>query len=359
MLTPTAGGPSYYALDASGSAAGWASSGLTLAGTVNVEVNGSSTATAPVIDFTQLPGNSLSIPTGPTTAPINIGFSSSLLEASGTLTLGISQFAYISGDFAFLEGPTQTVTLQNATTETVSTLEIGVSNVYAFAGVNGPYWVMSGNGSIRGPTSSDAMGVALSQASFALALMKPTAAGSTVSYLALKATGSVALVGLSELSLSANNLSIEVNQASDTNADDPNPPAINLTASGISVPIDSNPADNIPLNFAAGPLLAASGTVSISISQFVSITGSVAFTKSAGQNLTLSDNTTIDNASVLTVVPSGVFAFAGVGGPYWMTGPGGSIEAPSSSSAVGVVLANVSFGLAILECRAARQASMP
>ncbi len=361
LLTPTAGGPTYYALEASGSAqlVGVQVDGkaLTLMGSINVEVNGveangSASAATPVIDFSQLPGNSLSIPTGPTTSPINIGYSSSLLEASGSVTLGIASFAYISGDFAFLQGSNQMVTLANNTTEMVSTLEIGVSNVYAFAGVNGPYWMMNDDGSIRAPPSSAAMGVALSQAGFALALLKPvTTSGtpSTISYLALQATGSVALVGVPNLTLSANNLSIEVNQVSDSNSSDPANWPINLTASDITVPVDSNPADNIPLNFASGSFLEAQGTVSITISQFVSITGSVAFTQSTAKTLTLSDGTTIASASVLTVGASHVYAFAGVGGPYWMTGPGGSIEAPLDSSAVGVALANVSFGLALLE----------
>ncbi len=352
LLTPTAGGSTtYYALDASGSAQLVGVSGLTLAGSLAVEVNGSSSASTPVIDFSQLPGNSLAIPTGSTTAPINIGFSSPLLEVSGSLTLGISSFAFITGQFAFLQGPTQTVTLDNSTTETVSTLEVGVSNVYAFAGVNGPYWVMSGNGSIRGPTSTDAMGVAVSQASLGLALMKPvpTTGDSTptVSYLALKATGSVALIGIPDITLSANNISVEVNEATDPN--NPNPPAVNLAASNISIPTDTNPADNIPLNFASGAVLAAQGTVSLAISQFVSITGSVAFTKGTAQNLTLSDGTTLTGASMLTVGAGGVYAFAGVGGPYWMTGPGGSVEAPIGSSAVGVALGTVSFGLALVQ----------
>ncbi len=353
LLTPTAGGSTtYYALDASGSAQLVGINGLTLMGSLAVEVNGSSSASTPVIDFSQLSGNSLAIPTGPTSAPINIGYSSPLLEVSGSLTLGISSFAYITGQFAFLQGPTQTVTLDNSTTETVSTLEVGVSNVYAFAGVNGPYWTMSG-GSIRGPTSTDAMGVAVSQASLGLALMKPVPTTGdptpTISYLALKATGSVALIGIPDITLSANNISVEVNEATDSNTSDPNPPAVNLATSNLSIPTDTNPADNIPLNFASGAVLAASGTVSLAISQFVSITGSVAFTKGTAQSLTLSDGTTLTGASILTVGASGVYAFAGVGGPYWMTGPGGSVEAPIGSSAVGVALGNVSFGLALIQ----------
>ena len=161
FLSPTAsGGTSYYALSASGTAALVGESGLTLLGTLGVQVNRASTASAPVIDFTQLPGNSLPIPTGPSSPPVDLNFSTNLLRAYGSLTLSISQFASISGNFDFEKGATQSVTVgtSDPVTENMSVMEVGVSNVYAFAGVNGPYWVMNGNGSIRGPTASESLG---------------------------------------------------------------------------------------------------------------------------------------------------------------------------------------------------------
>ena len=243
FLTPTtAGGTSYYALKASGSAQLVGVGGVTLIGSLELEVNRASSASAPVIDFTQLPGNSLPIATGPGSSPVDIDFSANVLQASGSVTLIVSQFAYVSGSFSFEKGATQTVTLQDGTTEAVSGLEVGASNVYAFAGVNGPYWVMNPNGTIRGPTSSEnvgAMGVAISQGSLGLALMEPVPTTAnpnpTISYLALKVSGSVAFVGISGLTLSANNLTIEDNQASDSNASDPTPPTVNLTASPLSL----------------------------------------------------------------------------------------------------------------------------
>ena len=271
---------------------------LTLTGSVEVDVNGSSSSSTPVVDFSQFPGNSLSIPTGTGQTPVNLDFATKLFQATGNLTLSVGSFAILSGDFSFQEGPTQTVTIGQttpATTEEVSTLEVGISNVYGFAGENGPYWVMGADGWIRGPTADSALGVVLSDASLGLALMKPvptTADPSpTISYLALAATGSVQFVGIPDVTLAANNLSIEVNQASDTSNPNGDTPPVNLIASPLSVPTDSNPADNVPLNFAAGSVLEAQGTASITISQFVSITGSIAIQQGgAPQSLTLSDN---------------------------------------------------------------------
>ncbi len=198
-------------------------SGLTLAGSLEVDLNRATDGTSPVVDFTRLSGNGLAIATGAATPAVTLGFSGNLLQASGSLTLGISGFAYITGNFAFQKGGSRTVTLQDSTTRAVSVLDVGVSDVYAFAGVNGPYWINNPGEPIRGPTMGEsvgAMGVALSNASLGLALMKPVPTTSnpnpTISYLALKVSGSVAFVGISGLTLSANNLSIEVNQASDS-----------------------------------------------------------------------------------------------------------------------------------------------
>ena len=165
----------------------------------------------------------------------------------------------------------------------------------------------------------------------------------------MKVSGSVAFVGINGLTLSANNLSIEVNQATDSQNPNSTVPAVNLTSSSISIPTDANPADNIPLNFASGPILAAQGTVTIAISQFVYLTGSVSFTKGGTQTVTLTGGGGTKDVSVLTVGASNVYAFAGIGGPYWVTNPDGSVQAPSSTTAVGVALGNLSFGLALLE----------
>ena len=75
-------------------------------------------------------------------------------------------------------------------------LKIGASNVNLFAGVGG-------------------QGLQLSQVDFGIALFKPTTVGSKSSYFAFKATAkSVALVGIDGVTISANNLVVEVNSAS-------------------------------------------------------------------------------------------------------------------------------------------------
>src|SRR4029077_16974602 len=82
-------GRSYYALDASGSAALVGVPGLTLSGTIDVQVNHASTGSA--VDFSQLVGGKLSIPTG--AGNVDLAFTGDLLRAAGSLTLSLDGFA--------------------------------------------------------------------------------------------------------------------------------------------------------------------------------------------------------------------------------------------------------------------------
>src|SRR5262249_15197355 len=99
--------------------------------------------------------------------------------------------------------------LQSLTpTKQVSTLTVGAANVNVFIGANGP------------ASNPGAIGLSISNASFGLALLKPTLATDHSSYYGLKATAAgVSLVGgdiNSIMDLSVNGLSIEVNGGTDT-----------------------------------------------------------------------------------------------------------------------------------------------
>jgi hypothetical protein len=66
------------------------------------------------------------------------------LLVSGSLTLGISEFVYASGNFAFEQDTIDTVTLDNnISLENLSLLKIGASDVKVFVGTGGPYFVDS------------------------------------------------------------------------------------------------------------------------------------------------------------------------------------------------------------------------
>ena len=96
-----------------------------------------------------------------------------LIEASGSLSLGVFGFFYLGGNFAFTK-TTDTVTLSDGTSQPVSLLTVGASNVNAFAGINGPY-ILSDNGTPSNyaddTVNTGAIGLSLHGVNFGLAMM--------------------------------------------------------------------------------------------------------------------------------------------------------------------------------------------
>jgi len=160
------------------------------------------------------------------------------------------------------------------------------------------------------------------------------------SFFALKATGSVALIGITGLTASIDTATIEINDArpATTGAI---PHAINFSAHPLVVA--TGPATSQTLDF-AGPLFRASGNVKISIGGFVYLAGSVTFEK--GTTLTaqpLTGGGTVD-LTALTIAATGVNAFVGNG----FVDANGDGILDTGTSAIGLSLSGVSFGLALL-----------
>ena len=314
LMSEIGGSRKFTALDASGTVTlvGMPSS-LGFSGTVEIKVNNGSGANP--VDFTKLPSGKLSIPTsaGPSPSTVDLAFTGQLLEIDGSLTLTIDSYLSLTGNFAFVSGGTTDVTNTAGHTATgASVLTIGASGVNAFFGANG-------------------LGLSLTNASLALALIKPAAPldGAT-SFLALRAAGNVSLVGVTGLTASMQNVVVEVNEASGTG------PALNLSLNPISVP--TGPSSHVDLAFTGG-LFSATGTLKLSIGSFVYLEGTVTVNK--GGTLTgakLSDGTTAPSLDKLTIGATGVNVFVGVGATDAL-GTGG----------IGVSLQNVSFGLVLLK----------
>ncbi len=317
-------GRSYYALSASGGAALVGVPGITLSGTVQVQVNSASTGTA--VDFTQLAAGKLSIPTAAgTSAPtVDLAFTGGLLQVSGSLTLSIDGFASISGSFAFQQGGTVNVTTEGGGTGTATALEIGASNASAFFGVGAD-----------NPSGPGAMGLSITGVTFGLALLKATAPiNGATSFVALKASGNVSLVGITGLTASITNASVSVNEAYDA-AGNVIAQAVNFTGHNLSIATGGTP---VVLDF-AGSTFEAQGTISLAIGSFVYVSGTVAFTKGSTLNdVALSGSGLTPDLSLLTVGASNANIFVGVGASD-STGAGG----------IGLSLTGVTFGLALLK----------
>ncbi|HKI92981.1 MAG TPA: hypothetical protein VJ986_11835, partial [Gaiellaceae bacterium] len=337
----------YTALKGSGAAALYGVSGITLEGTLEVQANlatdkANPSRAPPAIDFTQLSGGGLAVPTGPSSSVL-LDFSGGVVKASGSVTLALGGFAYVTGKFAFQQGTTGTpITLSNGHTGTASVTTVGVSDAYAFFGTGGPYWDSNGDGVVSpGETpSAGAMGLAIGHVSLALALVKADAGQFTsdgfTSGFALEASGSVSLVGISAITASIQSVKLSLNQATSTSG-----AAVDWKASfgGTGLSVDTGGGNSTLLD-QTGPIFQASGSITIAIGGFVYLQGNVAFTKGAQKTVTLAGGGT-DTVDVLTVGASGVTAFVGVNGPP-----------ATSSSAIGLSLTGVNFALALMKSTA-------
>src|SRR5262249_54281704 len=174
-------------------------------------------------------GASIAVGSVVSTPAADLDFSGTILKATGLVTLSIGDFVYVSGNFGFEKGANiPSVNLTDGTNgpghpETTATnlsvLKIGASNVHAFVGLGGPYWIDSNqDGKIDStdlPATTGATGLVIDDFSFALALLKP-ASDPTRSYYALTADAkSIKLVGVPGLVLSADSVHVEVNGSND------------------------------------------------------------------------------------------------------------------------------------------------
>lgn len=164
-----------------------------------------------------------------------------LISASvNNATLTLSEFVHVSGSFAFEKGTVETVNVTGglvtgaaqgllddlnidipsdlpldiipatgATTADLAFMTIGAANVHAFVGLGGPYWV---DGIVDGDINEDAIGLVINDFDFGLAIMTPTNPLDFVKYFSLKATAEeVSLVGIDDITLTAEKLTVEVN----------------------------------------------------------------------------------------------------------------------------------------------------
>ncbi|MCX7258156.1 MAG: hypothetical protein NTZ64_15960, partial [Polaromonas sp.] len=305
-----------------GSAAFIGVDGMTIAAdSVEVQINRQG-ADASVVDFAQ---QNLLVKTGPASdlALTMNGKSGQLLQASGHLNVDLFGFVQLDGNFAIQKSTLDAgVTLSDGKKSgALNLLTIGASNVRAFAGLNGG--------------QSSATGLELSGVSFGLALMSAKATPAR-SWTSLQASASsAAFIGVDGLSVSADSLSLSVNQAAQLND-----AVVDYSAGKTALSIATGPSSKIALsmNGANGEMLSASGNLTLDVFGFFQASGGFAIEKRS-DTVVLSDGSATQSASsitvdLLTIGGSGIDAFAGLHG--------------GTADALGLSLSNVSFGLALI-----------
>jgi hypothetical protein len=187
-------------------------------------------------------------------------------------TIGIADFFRLDGNFG-IESSTRSLKLSDDSTVDVNVLSIAGQDVSGFAGVNGG--------------TANAAGLSLTNVDFgfvtAVDTLDPTRRWKT-----LQATAdSVAVLGIPDVTIAGSNLVVNINR----------PDLDGLVANYAAAPLDIQLAGGqtytINLNGANGPLLEAAGTLTVSVSDFFTVTGSFALRRAAA-NVTLADGTTAD-----------------------------------------------------------------
>jgi hypothetical protein len=335
---------SWYAIKASGDAALLGVDGLVLSGTLNVTVNGIDTTLAPysTLDFSDADVWNVTVGENP-----RITFDDlieTVVEVRGSLVLGVEEYVFISGEFAFRKGDALLdVVLSDGMARTVSALTVGARNVNIFVGTG--YDIEK-----TFAAQTDLVGLKISNGFVALALLQsvdivtglPIAVGAANAgaYTALNAGGDVQLVGIDGLTLAAYDFEVKYNAANIGRT-------INFDANNLIVPTGLDAANDVTLSMAA-EILEVTGFAVITIDQYVFLSGTVTFSK--GLVIPAMANPTTKNFAVTQISGSNINAFIGVGGPYFQLDiPNRTSLVPANvGNAVGVAVEGISFDLALL-----------
>ncbi|MCU0918327.1 MAG: hypothetical protein MUC88_27740, partial [Planctomycetes bacterium] len=275
-----------------------------------------------------------------------IDFSGERLQVCGAMFLALGDYVFARGQFAFQKGAAAAAVLNDDTPTEVTYLTVGAAAVDVFVGC-GPYFQDSdGDGQIDDDPAEGAIGLALENASLALAFVK----SDTHRYYGLSATLETAdIVGLDAvdeiLDLDVRDIVIQVNGGNDGDR------VVDFARSNLDgdgdrrtrVRTGPGAADFLDLDF-ADRLLKAAATATLKIDDFVFLEGSFAFLSLPQYRAALSDASTADVA-VFALAAADVNAFAGIG-PYDFD------PDADNADAVGLVVDNLAFSFAVLQDKA-------
>ncbi|RYY72657.1 MAG: hypothetical protein EOO24_47435, partial [Comamonadaceae bacterium] len=225
-------------------------------------------AHAVVVDFTET-DLKVSTGTGPKFAFTLDGSRGAMMEASGTLDIDVFGFVQVKGNFAITKD-TRQVKLADAagTSVTVDALTFGASNASAFAGVDGG--------------TSQAMGFAITDGDFALALLSDQANPANT-WTALKAdVASAGMVGFNDfLTLSAQDIGVEINRVGKQGG-----PVIDFGALPITITTGGGESVQLTIDGDRGAYTAVSiGRATLAISDYIYISGGFYFEQTDGETV--------------------------------------------------------------------------
>src|SRR6185295_9063360 len=269
-----------------------------------------------------------------------------ITQIAGNLKLRIGTFVYVSGGFSLIKTDDFVTRAGDTTTTHVSLLKLGINGGMVFAGIGNPD--TNGDGFFTAAdniATSGAVGISLTNVTLGLALMSdvPASGPSTQTFMALRAKGTASLVGISGIDV-VGSLEVDYNTASDSTLGDPSQAAVidftKLATHKMTIPTGPSPAPSIDIAF-DDRFLKISGTAMLKIEDFVFVSAAFSITQ---------EDTPTRSVTTLKIGVSAGNVFVGVGGPYFVVNPDGSVSEPSSAGgAMGLALTNVTLALALFK----------
>ena len=196
---------------------------------------------------------------------------SGVTYSSSSMTLAVENFFWATGDFT-IRKTSATVTLSDSSSMTADVLTVGGNNVSAFVGLNGG--------------TANELGLSLTGVNFGLALLTDQS-NSTRKWTSLQASATGAdFVGITGLTLNAGTVDVSINQAASGTV------VVDYTPTGLTVPTSATTDVTLDMAGEDGEQLQASGDLTIAVSDFVTLTGTVGFSVSGTNLVTVGSSVT-------------------------------------------------------------------
>ncbi|MEO7578774.1 MAG: calcium-binding protein, partial [Massilia sp.] len=342
----------------------------------------------PYVNFTSTYGAAgLAVATG--NAPVMIDFDNGKTAVEVVkATLGIDKFVFIQGGFAFERGERHTVNIDTGLRKTdlaalptltrlqvagvdvsadgatltgveVTSMTIGMSDVKLFVG----YGVPDFDSTEPLANQADVYGLVLNDVDVGISIMNAVNANLKLpKFTAIKASaGEFALVGGGEdFKLSGQDISVQLNWSAGWEGLAGKRPTIDYASSfagGLEVKTGNAP---VVIDYGPGAFMAASVTNAVlQVSQFLNITGDFAFRRAEDTTISVGSGfgVSFDNVRASSIEFGGhnLKAFVGVNGPYRIDSDHNNIIDANDAvnpDAVGLVINDLDFGMAILDVKA-------
>ncbi|MFN9287224.1 MAG: hypothetical protein ACK6EB_04080, partial [Planctomyces sp.] len=277
------------------------------------------------------------------------------LEVTGRLTLFLSDFVQLQGDFGLSKSSDVEVKLAGSTTKkTVNVLTLGLNNLDVFVG-DGPYFVDSNNDDTideQDTPSGDATGLLLKDVSIAVGIFRPVE-GSGRYYAVSARCEDIDLLGIETsgsdaFQLTATGYRLEVNGGS-TGGSSPQPVAIDFSDAPVTVPT-SGSAD-VTFNYSSALQRVAIEHATLAISDYVYVSGGFAFTRQKNMSVTLNDvPATTKTVNALVFGAGNVDLFVGSGPYFEDTDDDGDIDDLDTRNpdAIGLAMENGNFAYMVM-----------